>query len=78
MSVILATTNLCFLNFLAVLVQFSSVRFHNLIFHYMQFEKTIMLKMAARNYLPRYAAFFNRILIESLWIRCKNAMHLPR
>ena len=34
--------------------------------------------MAARNFLPRCTAFFNRIAIESLRIRNWNAMHLGK
>ena len=34
-----------------------------------------MLKMAARNFLPVFTAFFNRIRIASLKIHKWNAMH---
>ena len=34
--------------------------------------------MAARNFLPRCTAFFNRILIESLKICYSNALHLGK
>ena len=39
---------------------------------------TITLKMAARNFLPRCIAFYNRIPIDSLTIPNSNAMHLGK
>ena len=78
MSVMLATNLYFSQNFLVVLAQFSSVEFHDLKCHYMQFEWTIMLKMAARNFLRRCTAFFNQIPIESLRIRSENAVHYDK
>ena len=41
-------------------------------------EWTIALKMAARNFLPRCTAFYDRIPIKSLRIRNSNALHLGK
>ena len=42
------------------------------------FQYTITLKMAAKNFLPRCIAFYNRIPIDSLAIPNSNAMHLGK
>ena len=43
-----------------------------------QIRYTIELKMAARNFLPRCTAFFNRIPLKSFKIWNSKAMHLGK